>query len=232
MTFRVALVLGGDLDELLGNAAMAVETAYGAFYDRDGDPANGAEFQVPWVRPDDVPVAAMAGDLGAVRTDAAVELHFDLRNTTDLAVSVVRRATEWAGERRWRDLATTGLVTDSDDVGWPRTYDLVVEFGGADDLVLDTIEVQGPVAKALVLTATPNPFNPRVTSRFGDPDDSRCSWPQGADLVTGHPGDRHGPRGLGWHRCFRSGGGQRCLYCPAHRWSKCCGATRFAGSLS
>lgn len=49
LTFSVALVIGDDLADLLGNAAEAVLIAMGKSYDRDGDPANGDEFHVPWL---------------------------------------------------------------------------------------------------------------------------------------------------------------------------------------
>ncbi len=54
VTFRVALVLGAGLPEMLGNAAEAVLTAKGKYYDRDGEAANGAEYHVPWLRPDEM----------------------------------------------------------------------------------------------------------------------------------------------------------------------------------
>lgn len=166
VTFRAALVVGEGLAGMLNAAAEAVATAQGQFYDRDEDPANGKEFQVPWIRPGEEPVAAMVGELVAARTTGAVELEFDLRHAEEEAVTVVRRATIRASERRWRDLPPSGRIVDRDDAGWPRTYELVVALAGAGDLVLDAVKLAGPARLDLVLKATPNPFNPQVMFSF------------------------------------------------------------------
>ena len=49
LTYQVALVAGSNLEELIGNAALAVETYLGQTYDRDGFPGNGEEFTVNWL---------------------------------------------------------------------------------------------------------------------------------------------------------------------------------------
>ncbi len=53
MTVSFALVAGADLDAMLENAADAVTLFRGQAFDRDGDPANGQEFVVRWLGPDD-----------------------------------------------------------------------------------------------------------------------------------------------------------------------------------
>jgi len=68
ITYQVSLVAGDGLDGLLAAAAEAVLTYRGRFYDRDGDPDNGAEFQVHWLRWEDYPVAAPQGDLVPLTT--------------------------------------------------------------------------------------------------------------------------------------------------------------------
>nr|MEE4266930.1 FlgD immunoglobulin-like domain containing protein [Candidatus Krumholzibacteria bacterium] len=57
LSYQVALVLGGSYEEMLANAAEAVVTYRGLTYDRDGDPANGEEFTVHWLREDEAPVS-------------------------------------------------------------------------------------------------------------------------------------------------------------------------------
>jgi hypothetical protein len=57
ISYQVALVLGGSFEEMLTNAAEAVVTYQGISYDRDGDPANGEEFTVHWLREDEAPVS-------------------------------------------------------------------------------------------------------------------------------------------------------------------------------
>ena len=53
MTISFALVAGADLEAMLENAADAVTLCRGQAFDRDGDPANGQEFVVRWLGPDD-----------------------------------------------------------------------------------------------------------------------------------------------------------------------------------
>ncbi len=60
----------------------------------------------------------------------------------------------------------SGSITDNDLVGWPRTYDLVLKSAGGPDLVLDTVEVAGPVLMPLRMVTEPNPFNPRLTIKY------------------------------------------------------------------
>lgn len=165
LTFRMALVAGVDLDALVTAAAEAVLMASGVDFDRDDDPANGDEFHVPWLRPDDVPVPAVAGYLRAAAGADGVALQFELHHAEDLPVAVVRRAGPAVPVRRWTDVDAVAGIVDNDPVGWPRTYDLVVKAAGGADLLLDTVEVPG-VADVLALTAGPNPFNPRVTLNF------------------------------------------------------------------
>ncbi len=52
-----ALVAGADRDEMLRNAARARLVYEGVAFDRDGDPANGNEFVVRWLGPDELAVS-------------------------------------------------------------------------------------------------------------------------------------------------------------------------------
>lgn len=60
ITYQISLVAGADFDGLLSAAAEAVLTYRGRDFDRDGDPANGDEFSVRWLRWEDGPVAVAA----------------------------------------------------------------------------------------------------------------------------------------------------------------------------
>jgi hypothetical protein len=161
VVFRSALVVGGDFDEMLLHAAQAVLTATGVHFDRDGDPANGAEFNVPWLRSQDTPVAAMAGHLSAEPTSSGVSLAYELRRTGTLPTALVRRGTALLASRRWEELETGGMVTDNDPGAWPRIYDLIARTAGGE-VVLDTVEVRGPLPLPLSVRGSPNPFNPRL----------------------------------------------------------------------
>jgi hypothetical protein len=59
-----------------------------------------------------------------------------------------------------------GRLQDDDPVGWPRTYELVLQTARGTELVLDTVIVPGPPEAGLALAASPNPFNPRLTVHF------------------------------------------------------------------
>lgn len=172
VVFRCALVMGEDLTDLLLNAAEAVITAWGRNYDRDGDPLNGAEFNVPWLRPEDAPVAALSGWLAPAAVAGGVNLSFDVRQADGLPVAVVRRARPGLEARTWEALDSAGSVTDLDAGPWPRTYDLMAG-SFTSGLVLATIEVPGPAVVPLALKGSPNPFNPRLTLDFSLPD---ASW--------------------------------------------------------
>jgi len=167
LTYRVALVAGADLDALVTAAAEAVVTALGADLDRDDDPANGDEFHVPWLRPQDIPVAAVTGHLQASRAVVGVSLDFDVRHYAGSSLAVVRRAGPGVPQRHWENVGSlaAGTIVDDDQVGWPRTYDLVVMGTMGSELLLDTVEVPG-VEGTLTLSSGPNPFNPRVNLHF------------------------------------------------------------------
>jgi len=165
VTFRAALVAGLTLADLLANAARAVLAAQGQNYDRDGDPANGAEFNVPWLPLQDAPVPAIGGRLVPNVLAGGVELAFDVFHADGLPVAVQRRSGRGLAARSWVLADAAGRVVDDDAGPWPRTYDLVAKAAAAD-LVLDTVEVSGPPAPALALAGSPNPFNPRVTLDF------------------------------------------------------------------
>ena len=168
LTFRMALVAGVDLDALVQAAAEAVTTAMGQDFDRDGDPGNGDEFHVPWLRPGEIPVPNFTGDLRAATEDGGVALEFDLGWNEDFEVAVVRRPGPGVPARRWDNLGAlaAGRLRDDDPVAWPRTYDLVMATASGNELVLDTVVMPGPPDVGLLLTAAPNPFNPRVTIHF------------------------------------------------------------------
>jgi hypothetical protein len=57
LTVAFALVAGADLDEMLRNAGRARLLYEGMAFDRDGDPANGAEFVVRWLGPEELAVS-------------------------------------------------------------------------------------------------------------------------------------------------------------------------------
>jgi len=167
--FRTALVIGDSFDAMLASAAEAVITAQGKYYDRDGDPANGDEFHVPWIRPDEGQVPAVSGSLLASLARDAVSLVFDVRHTGGGWTEVDRRETAGVPQRSWLVDQDSGSILDDDAVGWPRTYDLKLKSAGGPDLVLDTVEVVGPAVLPLRLEASPNPFNPRLTIKYSLP---------------------------------------------------------------
>jgi len=164
--FRTALVIGEGLEGLLAAAGEAVVTALGQYYDRDGDPSNGQEFHVPWIRPDEGPVPAVTGHLIAALNRDAVSLDFDVRHSAGGWSTVDRRDTAGVPARSWLVDQEFGSITDDDPVGWPRIYDLVLKSAGGPDLVLDTVEVVGPVIMPLRMVTEPNPFNPRLTIKY------------------------------------------------------------------
>ncbi len=59
LAYQVALVAAADFDGLLQAAGEAVLTYSGLSFDRDGDPTNGDEYHVPWLRPEDVPAQVL-----------------------------------------------------------------------------------------------------------------------------------------------------------------------------
>ncbi len=167
--FKTALVIGDSYEAMLASAAGAYITAWGVNFDRDGDPANGEEFNVPWLRPDEVPVAAVTGRLKAALNRNIVSLAFDVRHTDGGWSTVERRETEGVPGRSWLVDQESGSILDEDAVGWPRIYDLKLKSAGGPDLVLDTVEVVGPSMMPLMLKASPNPFNPRLTIQYSLP---------------------------------------------------------------
>ena len=56
LTVAMALVAGEDLDQMLHNAGRARLVYEGMAFDRDGDPANGDEFLVRWLGPEELAV--------------------------------------------------------------------------------------------------------------------------------------------------------------------------------
>jgi hypothetical protein len=167
--YQVALVLGASLEDMLVNAAEAVLTYQGVAYDRDGDPGNGAEYQVHWLRPDDAPVAAGWGQMDGQLVTGGVALTLETNLEQGDGWSVIRQAGASVSERVWSSegLEPAGFVggkqsyrlVDRDPVGWPRTYKLV-RSDGQFMLTLDQVDLAGP--ENISLTASPNPFNPRV----------------------------------------------------------------------
>jgi hypothetical protein len=169
VVFRMALVIGGSLEAMLASAGEAVVTALGQHFDRDGDPANGDEFHVPWLRPDEIPVPAVTGRLQAAVASDAVSLRFDVRYADGGWTAVERRATAGVPARTWSLELGSGDIVDDDPVGWPRVYDLRLKSAAGPDLVLDSVEVAGPVLQPLRIKASPNPFNPRLTVNYSLP---------------------------------------------------------------
>lgn len=176
LTYRVALALGAGRDEMLAHAADAWVTCHGVEYDRDGDPANGAEVRVPWLRAEDAPVAAAAGWLDAARRDDGADLTIEVNAVADAGFLVRRLAGDGVPTRAWEraELTPAGLaghgvryaLRDDEPVGWPREYALV---GAAGDVELARARVELPTPALVALAARPNPFNPLVTVGFALP---------------------------------------------------------------
>ncbi|MEZ4389418.1 MAG: FlgD immunoglobulin-like domain containing protein [Candidatus Krumholzibacteriia bacterium] len=76
LSVAYAIVAGADESEMLRNAARAKLVYEGLAFDRDGDPANGAEFVVRWLGPEEIAVAVEDAD----RPD-------DLPLPTDVAIT-------------------------------------------------------------------------------------------------------------------------------------------------
>lgn len=169
VVFRLALIIGDSFDDLLTNAATAVSTAIGEYFERDGDPSNFEEFNVPWLMHDEVPVPAVSGRVQARLVTGAVFLDFEVRHSDQGQIQIRRQSTAGVPARAWLLAPGSGSITDNDAVGWPRTYDLMLKSGGDPGLVLDTVEVPGPATMPLSLEAVPNPFNPRLTVSFSLP---------------------------------------------------------------
>jgi len=168
LSYQVALVAGEDFDGLVAAAAEAVLTYRGRLFDRDGDPGNGDEYRVHWLRWEDVPVAAASGRLEAHASYGAVEIAIQSNVEPQQGLTVVRNESPGVSSRRWSGdelayAASTGLfrLVDDDPVGWPRVYDLVLSEGGRDQL-LDRLELAAPRLAAPRLEVGPNPFNPRL----------------------------------------------------------------------
>jgi hypothetical protein len=178
LRYQVALVLGSGLDDMLANAAEAVRACRGRSYDRDGDPANGQEFNVPWLLDEEVPVAAYAGHLLAVAAPDGAELTISTNIAGASGLQVVRLAGPGVPERRWtaaemETMGSTGAgyyyrIRDNDAVGWPRQYELSYNEAGYR-LPLDEAGADLPRPANLALRAEPNPFNPQVNLHLSLP---------------------------------------------------------------
>lgn len=169
ITVRFALVVGKDSEELIQRAARFRRTYQGAAFDRDGDPSNGAEHVVRWLRPQDIPVPALVGRLAVVEArDDRVLLDL-FTNVESLEGLVLEREADET--RRWNvaRLAVDGgaALLDAEPGAWPRTYRLLAD----GEQVLDEIRLAAPVPGALdiELFAAPNPFNPSLTVEYGLP---------------------------------------------------------------
>jgi hypothetical protein len=177
ISYQVALVLGAGLDEMIANAAEAVATYRGVSYNRDGDPTNGHEFTVHWLREEDAPVAAGAGWIAAQVVPGGVQLQIETNLAVGSSLAVVRQA---AGsiERRWEasELTAAGYagdhrlyqLLDTDRVGWPREYHLLQQVAGTS-LSLNAVSLETPQRGGAALSASPNPFNPRVSIQYSLP---------------------------------------------------------------
>ncbi len=181
LSYQVALVLGAGLQEMIANAAEAVVTYRGRSYDRDGDPANGDEFTAHWLLDDGIPVAAGAGWIMAEIVPDGVQLRIESNLDAGTGLAVVRHSgigPDDANGRRWEaaELTADGysgqryhyLLLDTDQAGWPREYELVFEAPGGS-MSLNTVSLEMPRQAAIALSASPNPFNPRVNIRFNQP---------------------------------------------------------------
>jgi len=68
ITFDLAMIVGADMNDLLRLAAEMIVTQRGQAFDRDGEPTNGEEFVVHWLRDGDVPVANEDSDEDDLQT--------------------------------------------------------------------------------------------------------------------------------------------------------------------
>jgi hypothetical protein len=171
LKYAVALVMGNGLDDLVFNAANAVVVYQGEAFDRDGDPSNGNEFQVHWLHPEDVPVAAVSGSLTASVANGSVRLGLQTNVEALDRLLVARRDADGAVTRTWGGSefsavevnaeGSSASLQDDDQAGWPRTYTLYYR-GAEGDVLLDEVTVELPVVTRVDLAAHPNPFNPRV----------------------------------------------------------------------
>jgi hypothetical protein len=83
----------------------------------------------------------------------------------------VRRESAGVSTRRWSgedlDGESAGVIrlVDTDPVGWPRIYDLLLTVDGREQQ-LDRVELAAPPRTRPELTTSPNPFNPRLDIAF------------------------------------------------------------------
>ncbi len=176
LSYRVAMVAAADMAGLEAAAGQAVLIAHGSCFDRDGDPANGDEFHVPWLSPEDTPVAAAAGYLEAAVSGSRTTITITTSGADAADLALVRHPSADLPARNWPDRdwtplgqGTEGLrfaVVDDDPGPWPRTYDLVRKSAGQDDLVLYSLTQGDTPAARTSLEAGPNPFNPSLTVSF------------------------------------------------------------------
>ncbi|MBU8872103.1 MAG: hypothetical protein KOO60_14640, partial [Gemmatimonadales bacterium] len=160
---------------MIANAAEAVLAYRGLNFDRDGDPANGDEFTVNWLMEEDTPVAASAGYILAQMVADGVELLIETNLDPQDGLTVIRRPETDLAERFWTgsELVPAGSsghnhlfrLLDTEKGGWPRVYDLVFEDSGRIQ-ALDQVDLDLPRMAAIELSASPNPFNPRVNIHF------------------------------------------------------------------
>lgn len=183
MSYQVALVVGDGFEGMVANAIGAVEVFRGVDYDRDEDPSNGAEFTVHWINPNNAPVAAHAGHVLARVVPEGVELIIESNVAQGSGLKLVRQAdvqdagNSWTSDQ-WETLDARGSdfryrVLDQDQVGFPRVYELVFEASGASQ-TLDEASLQMPAVQLLKLSASPNPFNPKVNLRLSVPESEKA----------------------------------------------------------
>jgi hypothetical protein len=178
ISYQVALVLGLGLDDMITNAAEAVAAYRGVAYDRDGDPANGAEATVDWLLAEDAPVSARTGWIAGRLVPGGVELSIETNMARVDGLTVRRRSGSDSTERQWTgsDLIYDRAsghnhlfhLLDTNMTGWPRTYDLVLEEAGRSQ-IWGQVELDLPQHTFAELNASPNPFNPLVNVRFSLP---------------------------------------------------------------
>jgi len=171
-----AFVAGGNLQEMLQNAAESAKTHAGQWFDRDRDSrtgVDGREFHVPWYRgPGEV-----WGELNHAAFRGRIQLRVEAR-FGEGQLSVVRLDRKNLPGRRWIlnepsvDKAIFfAMLVDEDRGPWPRDYELRL-----DDQVLDELHVKNPgKGSGLGLEVYPTPFNPRVTLRYTLPQEGAVS---------------------------------------------------------
>jgi len=170
LKYQVGLVSGINLDWLRNNAAELVACYQGQTYLRDGEPE-----RVHWIPLNEQPVSASAGSMASRPVPGGLAIDIEANVSAEEGLALIRRAGAVLPERVWSggELLLGGhfpnriryTVTDTDVGRGDRIYDLVQQKNGSR-LTLDSLETGLPVLRAPELSASPNPFNPRLQVQY------------------------------------------------------------------